>query len=71
MKEYKNGFTTKAALDKNDDKKSSFGDEIEVYTENGNIMMRVIGDELEIVNMSIKEAKLLCSMLNDAINKVN
>lgn len=71
MKEYKQGFTTKHTLDNNGGKKSSWGEEIEISTDNGSIVMRVIGDEYEIIHMNIREAKLLSKMLNDAVKKVN
>lgn len=67
MKEYRKGFTTKTALKDNGDKKSAFGEEIEVYTEKQNIKMRIIGQELEIVSMNKKEAELLISLLKEAI----
>ena len=41
MIEYKNGFTTKAMLDENNGKKSSYGEQIKVRTENGSIVMCV------------------------------
>ena len=70
MKEYKNGFTTKAMLDENNGKKSPYGEEIKVSTEKGSIIMRIIGDDFEFVHMNVREAKMLCSMLNEAIKKV-
>ena len=70
MKEYENGFTTKAMLDENNGKKSPYGEEIKVSTENGSIVMRVLGDDFEFVHMNVREAKLLCFMLNEAIKKV-
>ena len=70
MKEYENGFTTKAMLDENNGKKSPYGEEIKVSTEKGSIIMRIIGDDFEFVHMNVREAKLLCSMLNEAIKKV-
>ena len=70
MKEYKNGFTTKAMLDENNGKKSPYGEEIKVSTEKGSIIMRIIGDHFEFVHMNVREAKMLCSMLNEAIKKV-
>ena len=70
MKEYENGFTTKAMLDENNGKKSPYGEQIKISTENGSIVMRVLGDDFEFVHMNVREAKLLCSMLNEAIKKV-
>ena len=70
MKEYENGFTTKAMLDENNGKKSPYGEEIKISTEKGNIIMRIIGDDFEFVHMNVREAKMLCSMLNEAIKKV-
>ena len=71
MKEYKQGFTTKYALDNNGGKKSPFGEEIEISTDNGSIVMRIIGDEYEVIHLNIKEAKLLSKILNDAVKKAN
>lgn len=70
MKEYENGFTTKVMLDDNNGKKSSYGEQIKISTENGSIVMRIIGDDFEFVHMNVREAKMLCSMLNEAIKKV-
>lgn len=67
MKEYEDGFTTRAAKGE----KALLGNEIEIYTNKENIVMRIEGNEFEVVNMSVKEAKLLCSMLTEAIKKVN
>ena len=70
MKEYENGFTTKAMLDENNGKKSPYGDEIKISTEKGSIIMRIIGDDFEFVHMNVREAKKLRDILNEAIKKV-
>ena len=70
MKEYKNGFTTKAMLDENNGKKSPYGEQIKVSTENGSIVMCILGDDFEFVHMNIREAKKLRDILNEAIKKV-
>ena len=67
MKEYRKGFTTKAALKDNGGKKSTFGEQIEVYTEKENIKMRIIGYEFETISMNKKEAEMLISLLKEAV----
>ena len=70
MKEYENGFTTKAMLDENNGNKSSYGEQIKVSTKNGSIVMCVLGDDFEFVHMNVREAKKLRDILNEAIKKV-
>lgn len=70
MKEYENGFTTKVMLDENNGKKSSYGEQIKVSTDNGSIVMRILGDDFEFVHMNAREAKKLRDILNEAIKKI-
>ena len=58
------------SINKIDYSSSSYGEQIKVSTENGSIVMCVLGDDFEFVHMNIREAKKLRDILNEAIKKV-
>lgn len=65
MKEYKEGFTTKASGGVN----LCFGDEISVSTNDDNVTLTIIGDDTEKVVMNKKEVEMLITLLKNAKTK--
>lgn len=65
MKEYKEGFTTKASGGEN----LCFGNEINVSANDDNVTLTIIGDDIEKVIMNKKEVELLIALLKKAKTK--
>lgn len=65
MKEYKEGFTTKASGGEN----LRWGDEISVSANDDNVTLTIIGDDIEKVVMNKKEVELLITLLKNAKTK--